>query len=430
MQVSVESTGTLERRMEVQVPAVEIDKAVDERLQRLSRTVRLKGFRPGKVPVKVVRQQFGQQVRQEVLNDVVQSSFAEAVDQEKLTPAGGPRIEPINVGDGDLKYRAVFEIVPQIELKGLETLPVERPVADVSEADIDAMIQNLREQKPTFTSVEREARDTDRVTIDFNGTIDGQPFEGGSGENIPIVLGAGRMLADFEAGLVGAKGGEQRTIKLTFPQNYGAQALAGKNAEFAVAVKSIEERHLPDLDEEFCKLYGVEQGGIEQLRREVEENMRRELADAIRARLKKQVLDGLAAANAIELPKSMVDAQVRDMQIDAARRMGARDASQIPPPDAFQEAARRRVQLSLLVSEVIKNANIQVNQAQVQQRFQELAQQYPDALQAVEQYRTNPQMRRQMEAAVLEDQVVDWLLERARVTDKESSFKELMNFGA
>ena len=430
MQVSVESTGTLERRMEVQVPAEQIDKAVDERLQRLSRTVRLKGFRPGKVPVKVVRQQFGQQVRQEVLNDVVQSSFAEAVDQEKLTPAGGPRIEPINVGDGDLKYRAVFEIVPQIELKGLETLPVERPVADVSEADIDAMIQNLREQKPTFTSVEREARDTDRVTIDFNGTIDGQPFEGGSGENIPIVLGAGRMLADFEAGLVGAKGGEQRTIKLTFPQNYGAQALAGKNAEFAVAVKSIEERHLPELDEEFCKLYGVEQGGIEQLRREVEENMRRELADAIRARLKKQVLDGLAAANAIELPKSMVDAQVRDMQIDAARRMGARDASQIPPPDAFQEAARRRVQLSLLVSEVIKNANIQVNQAQVQQRFQELAQQYPDALQAVEQYRTNPQMRRQMEASVLEDQVVDWLLERARVTDKESSFKELMNFGA
>jgi len=430
MQVSVESTGTLERRMEVQVPAVEIDKAVDERLQRLSRTVRLKGFRPGKVPVKVVRQQFGQQVRQEVLNDVVQSSFAEAVDQEKLTPAGGPRIEPINVGDGDLKYRAVFEIVPQIELKGLDTLPVERPVADVAAADIDAMIQNLREQKPTFANVEREARDTDRVTIDFNGTIDGQPFEGGSGENIPIVLGAGRMLADFETGLVGAKAGEQRTIKLTFPQNYGAPALAGKNAEFAVNVKSVEERHLPELDEEFCKLYGVEQGGIEQLRREVEENMRRELADAIRARLKKQVLDGLAAANPLELPKSMVDAQVRDMQIDAARRMGARDASQVPPPDAFQEAARRRVQLSLLVSEVIKNANIQVNQAQVQARFQELAQQYPDALQAVEQYRTNPQMRRQMEAAVLEDQVVDWLLERARVTDKESSFKELMNFGA
>jgi trigger factor len=430
MQVSVESTGTLERRMEIQVPAEQIDKAVDERLQRLSRTVRLKGFRPGKVPVKVVRQQFGQQVRQEVLGDVMQSSFAEAVEQEKLTPAGGPRIEPINIGEGDLKYRAVFEIVPQIQLKGLDTLPVERPVADVATADIDAMIQNLREQKPTFTSVEREAWDTDRVTIDFNGTIDGQPFEGGSGENIPIVLGAGRMLADFETGLVGAKAGEQRTIKLTFPQNYGAPALAGKQAEFAVNVKSVEERHLPELDEEFCKTYGVEQGGIEQLRREVEENMRRELSDAVRARVKKQVLDGLAAANPLELPKSMVDAQVRDLQIDAGRRMGARDVSQLPPPDAFQDAARRRVQLSLLVGEVIKIANIQVNQAQVQARFQELAQQYPDAVQAVEQYRTNPQMRRQMEAAVLEDQVVDWLLERAHVTDKESSFKELMNFGA
>jgi trigger factor len=430
MQVSVESTGTLERRMEVQVPAVEIDKAVDERLQRLSRTVRLKGFRPGKVPVKVVRQQFGQQVRQEVLGDVVQSSFAEAVEQEKLTPAGGPRIEPINIGEGDLKYRAVFEIVPQIELKGLDTLPVERPVAEVSSADVDAMIENLREQKPTFATVEREARDTDRVTVDFVGTVDGQPFEGGSGENIPIVLGGGRMLADFEAGLIGARAGEQRTVPVTFPQNYGAPALAGKHAEFAITVKSVEERHLPELDDEFCKSYGVEQGGITQLRSEVEENMRRELSDAIRSQLKKQVLDALAAANPIELPKSMVDAQVRDLQVDAGRRMGARDVSQLPPPDAFQDAARRRVQLSLLVGEVIKNANIQVNQAQVQARFQELAQQYPDAVQAVEQYRTNPQMRRQMEAAVLEDQVVDWLLERARVTDKSSSFKEIMKFGA
>jgi trigger factor len=430
MQVSVESTGTLERRMEVQVPAVEIDKAVNERLQRLSRTVRLKGFRPGKVPVKVVRQQFGQQVRQEVLGDVMQSSFAEAVEQEKLTPAAGPRIEPINVGEGDLKYRAVFEIVPQIELKGLDTLRVERPVADVSSADVDAMIENLREQKPTFASVEREARDTDRVTVDFVGTIDGQPFEGGSGENIPIVLGGGRMLADFEAGLVGARAGEQRTVPVTFPPNYGAPALAGKRAEFAITVKSVEERHLPELDDEFCRSYGVEEGGIAQLRSEVEENMRRELNDAIRSQLKKQVLDGLAAANPLELPKSMVDAQVRDLQVDAGRRMGARDASQLPPPDAFQDAARRRVQLSLLVGEVIKNANIQVNQAQVQARFQELAQQYPDAVQAVEQYRTNPQMRRQMEAAVLEDQVVDWLLERARVTDKPSSFKEIMKFGA
>jgi trigger factor len=430
MQVSVESTGALERRMEVQVPAERIEKAVDERLQKLSRTIRLKGFRPGKVPVKVVRQQFGQQVRQEVLGDVVQSTFAEAVTQEKLTPAGGPRIEPISQEGGDLKYRAVFEVLPQIQLAGVEQLELARPQAEVGTGDVDAMIQNLREQRPSYVKVDREAVDTDRVTVDFDGTVDGQPFEGGKGEDIPIVLGAGRMLPDFEAGLKGARAGEPKTIDVTFPQNYGAPALAGKKAQFAINVKSVEERQLPELDDEFCKAYGVEEGGLERLRQEVEENMKRELADAIRARIKKQVMDGLLAANPLELPKTMVDAQVREMQLDAARRMGARDASQVPPPDGFVEAARRRVALTLLVGELVKQANLQVNQRQVQARFEELAQQYPDATQALQTYRSNPQLQRQMEAAVLEDQVVDWVLERARVKEQSSTFKELMNFGA
>lgn len=431
MQVSVESTGALERRMEVQVPAERVEKAVDERLQRMSRTVRLKGFRPGKVPVKVVRQQFGQQVRQEVLGDVMQSTFNEAVLQEKLSPAGGPRIEPINLEQGgDLKYRAVFEVLPQIDLQGLEALSIDRPTATVSSADVDAMIQNLREQRPTYTVVEREAQDADRVTVDFEGTVDGQPFEGGKGEGIAVELGAGRMLADFEAGLRGVKAGETKVIELTFPANYPAANLAGKQAKFAIAVQQVEERKLPELDAEFCKAYGVEEGGIDRLRGEVQENMERELADAVKARVKKQVLDGLLAANPLELPKSMVDAQVRDLQIDAARRMGARDASQIPPPDGFQESARRRVALSLLIGEIIRNENIQVDQAQVQARFEELSQQYPDSGQALQQYRSNPQFRRQMEAAVLEDQVIEWLTRRAQVADKSSSFKEIMNFGA
>ena len=431
MQVSVESTGALERRMEVQVPAERVEKAVDERLQRMSRTVRLKGFRPGKVPVKVVRQQFGQQVRQEVLGDVMQSTFNEAVIQEKLTPAGGPRIEPISLEQGaDLKYRAVFEVLPQIELKGVEGLHVERPTASVSEADVDAMIQNLREQRPTFAAVDREARDTDRVTIDFEGSIDGVPFEGGKGEGVPVDLGAGRMIADFEAGLRGARAGENKVIDVTFPANYGAPNLAGKQAQFAISVKSVEERKLPELDDEFCKLYGVEEGGIERLRQEVQENMQRELADAVKARVKKQVLDGLLAANPIELPKSMVDAQVRDLQMDAARRMGARDASQVPPAEGFQDAARRRVALSLLISEIIRANNIQVDQSQVQQRFEELAAQFPDQGQALQQYRSNPQFRRQMESAVLEDQVIDWIAGRAKVDEKPASFKEIMNFGA
>lgn len=430
MQVSVEAIGTLERRMEVQVPAERIEKAVDERLQKLSRTVRLKGFRPGKVPVKVVRQQFGEQVRQEVLGDVVQKSFAEALVQEKLTPAGGPKIEPLDLAQGgDLKYRAIFEVVPEIELKGVEGMEVARPVADVTPADIDAMVENLREQRATYAAVDREARDTDRVTVDFEGTIDGLPFDGGKGEDVAIVLGQGRMLADFEAGLMATKAGEQKTIELVFPADYPATT-AGKRAQFAVTVKAVEERRLPELDDEFAKSFGVEEGGIGQLREEVKENMQRELADAVRARLKKQVMDGLVAANQIDLPKTMVDTQVRDLQIEAARRMGARDASQLPPPETFQDAARRRVTLTLLVGEIIRRADIKVNQSQVQERLEDLAAQFPDPMQALQTYRTNPQLQRQMEASVLEDQVVDWVLERARMSETPSTFKELMNFGA
>lgn len=431
MQVSVETTGALERRMEIQVPAERIEKAVDERLKSMSRTVRLKGFRPGKVPVNVVRQQFGQQVRQEVLGDVVQSTFNEAVTQQHLTPTGGPRIEPISTEKGgDLKYRAVFEIFPEIKLAGIEGIELTRPVGEVTAADVDAMIENLRQQRPTFVAADREAHDTDRVTVDFDGTIDGTPFEGGKGENVPVVLGAGRMLADFEAGLKGVRAGERKTIELTFPANYGAAALAGKKAQFAINVHSVEEQQLPELTDEFCKSYGVEEGGIERLRQEVEENMRRELSDAVNARVKKQVMDALLASNPVELPKTLVDAQVRELQLDAGRRMGAQDVSQLPPADGFVEPAKRRVALSLLINEIIKTAKITVDQGKVQLRFQELAQQFPDANQALQTYRSNPQIRRQMEASVLEDEVVDWLLERAKVTEKPATFKELMNFGA
>jgi trigger factor len=330
----------------------------------------------------------------------------------------------------DLKYRAVFEIYPQIKLTGVETLAIERPAAAVATADVDAMIENLRKQRPTFVAVERQAHDTDRVTIDFDGSVDGVAFDGGKGEGVPITLGEGRMLKDFEAGLQGVKTGEQKTIELTFPDNYGAPALANKKAQFAVKVNSVEEQVLPALDAEFCKSYGVEEGGIDRLRQEVEDNMRRELADAVQSRLKKQVMDALLAANPVELPKSLVEAQVRELQVDAGRRMGAKDASQLPPPESFVEAAKRRVALSLLINEVISTAGLKLDQAKVQTRFEELAQQFPDAAQAVQTYRSNPQIRRQMEAAVLEDQVVEWLVERAKITDKPSSFKEIMNFGA
>jgi trigger factor len=431
MQVSVESMGALERRMEILVPADEIDKVVDERLQKLSRQVRLKGFRPGKVPVKVVRQQFGQQVRQEVLGDVVQSSFNEAVKQEKLVPAGGPRIEPISTEQGaDLKYRAVFEVIPQIQLKGLEGIDVTRPGAEVTPADVDAMIQNLREQRTTYSATDRPAQDADRVTVDFEGSMDGQLFEGGQGQDVPVVVGAGRMLADFEAGLRGARAGEEKTIELTFPPTYGAKALAGKQASFRLIIKKVEQPELPEVDDVFCRAYGVEEGGVERLREEVTENMRRELGDAIRSRVKKQIMDGLLAANPLELPKILVDAQVRELQGEAGRRMGVKEASQLPAASNFVDAARRRVALVLLVREIIQQEKMMLDQAKVQARFQELADQFPDAAQALQTYRSNPQIRQQMEDGVMEDQVVDWLLERAKIADQQFTFRDLMNFGA
>jgi len=431
MQVSVESTGALERRMEVHVPAERVEKAIDERLKSMSRTVRLKGFRPGKVPVNIIRQQFGQQVRQEVLGEVLQSTFSEAVVQENLNPVGGPRIEPVDMNQGnDLKYRATFEIYPQVDLKDLSNVEIARPVAEVTEGDIDAMLENLRKQRPNFAAVERAAQDTDRVTVDFDGTIDGTAFEGGKAEGIKIVLGAGQMLKGFEDGLLGAVPGTQKTIELTFPQDYPAKDLAGKTASFAVKVHAVEEQTLPEIDDEFCKAFGVEDGGKDKLRQEVGDNMRRELAANIRNRLKGLVLDKFLDVNQIEVPKSLVDAQVREMQADAGRRSGAREAADLPSAEQFQDAALRRVKLGILIGEVIKNHKIELDRSRVQARLEELLSQYPDPTQIIKAYRENPQAQRQIESLVLEDQAVDKLLESASKVDEPKNFRDLMNFGA
>ena len=431
MQVSVESTGSLERRMEISVPKEEIEQAVDERLKKVSRTARLKGFRPGKAPIKVIRQQFGAQVRQEVLTDLVQSSFAQAVTEQKLTPAAGPRIEPISSAPGeDLKYRATFEVYPEVALKQVDGLAVARPVAEVTEADIEAMVQNLREQRPQFELVERESREGDRVTMDFQGTIDGKSFEGGDGTDVAVILGAGRMLKDFETGITGAKAGEHKSVAVRYPDEYHNKDLAGRTAEFSVHVKKVEEKQLPPLDDAFCREYGVNEGGVEQLLSEVADNMRRELNENVRARLKQQLFDRLLEANPLDVPKALVDQQVREMQMDTARRMGAKDASQVPPPDAFVEPARRRVALGLLVGELVRTQGLQVDRGRVDARLAELVATYPDPDAILKAYRQNPDAMRQVESMVLEDQVVDFLLERAKVTEQPSSFKELMNFGA
>jgi len=431
MQISVESTGALERRMEVSVPREQIEQAVDARLKQVSRTAKLKGFRPGKAPIKVIKQQFGAQVRQEVLSELMQTSFAQAINEQKLNPAAGPRIEPITAGPGeDLKYRAIFEIFPEIALKTVDGLAVTRPTADVTDTDIEAMVQNLREQRPRFEPVDRESREGDRVTMDFEGQIDGHPFEGSKGEDVAVILGGGRMLKDFETGITGARADERKTLSVGYPDDYHNKALAGKTATFDVHVKKVDEKQLPPLDDEFCREYGVTDGGMEQLLSEVADNMRRELAQNVRGRVKQQLLDRLLEANPVEVPKALVDNQVREMQIDTARRIGAKDASQVPPPEPFVEPARRRVALGMLIGEVIKTRGIQIDRAKVDERLNEMASAYPDPESILKAYRQNPEALRQVETMVLEDQVVDYLLERSQVTDQPSSFKELMNFGA
>jgi trigger factor len=431
MQVSVQTTGTLERRMEVQVPAARIEQAVDERLRDVGRTARLKGFRPGKAPMKVVRRQFGSQIHTEVVREMLQSSFSEAVAQQKLSPAGGPRIEPISMGEGqDLKYAAIFEIIPEVTLKGLDSLKVDRPVASVTEADIDAMIESLRKQRPNWKPVTRGARKGDRVIVDFAGTIDGQAFDGGKAEGARIVLGEGRMLPEFENGLLDREPGAPVSVDVRFPDDYHVKTLAGKTALFNIIVKAVEEQEIPALDDAFCAAFGVQEGGIAKLREDVTDNMRRELEQNVRTRMKAQVLDQLLAANPLDLPGSMVEAQVRELQIDAARRMGVRDASKIPSREPFIESARRRVALGLLVSEVIRSEKVQLDRQRVDARLEEAAATYDNPQEVMRSFRENHDMMHHIEGLVLEDQAVDWLLGRAKISDRPTTFKELMNFGA
>ena len=430
MMVSVEALKGLERRMQVSVPASRVEQQVDKRLLNVSRTARIKGFRPGKAPIHVVRQHYGAQVREEVVGDLIRETFAEAVQQEKLVPAGGPRIEPMALDKGDdLKYSATFEVYPEIDLKGLEGLALNRPKASVTDPDVDAMIESLRKQRPNFVPVERASKDGDRVTIDFEGTLNGEPFEGGKAEGHQFVLGEGRMLKDFEDGVRGAAAGETRTVDVAFPDDYPAKNLAGQTAQFRITAKSVEEVQLPEVDEAFCKAFGVDEGGIEALRTEVRENMERELEQAIRSRVKAQVMDKLLEANPLDLPGVLVEQEIRDMQIEALRRMGARSAKQLPPREPFEANARRRVALGLLLNEAIRKAGIQVDAAQVQARLDDLVAGFEDAAAARRQYTENEGAMRQLQMMVLEDQVVDHIVSAAKVTEQPATFKDILNFG-
>jgi len=431
MQVTVSDTGGLGKRLEVAVPATEVASEVQQRLKRLSRTARLKGFRPGKAPLAVITKQFGEQVRAEVVSDLMRSSFAEAVTQQNLKPAAGPRIEPIAVGpETDLKYAAHFEVLPEIAVKALDALSIERPVTAVSDADIDAMIENMRGQRPVFTEVTRPARDTDRVIIDYQARVGGERFEGSDATDVRVLLGSRQSLPELEEGLKGASAGEQRTVSVAFPANHPNKNLAGRTAELHLTIKKVEEQSLPPVDEAFFREFGVEEGGLERMRAEVRESMEREAADLVRNRLRSQVLEALYRENPLELPRALVEEQVQQMQIEAARRMGVREASQVPPREPFVEPARKRVALGLLMGQIIQAQGLKVDRQRLNERLDNLAASYPNPEEARRAYQQSPDAMRQIESAVLEDQVVDWAIGQARVSDRPMSFAELTGFGA
>jgi trigger factor len=417
--------------MQVQVPAERVTREIASRLKTLSRTARLNGFRPGKAPINVIRRQFGVQVHREVIGELLQSSFAEAVSANKLVPAGNPRIEPQSVDEGqDLRYTATFEVLPEFVLQPIESLEIEAKIASVEPADVDAMLERLRKQQLRYTPVSRAAGVPDRVTIDFDGSIDTVPFPGGKGENVAIVLGEGRMLREFEEGLVGLAAGESRDVAVTFPADYRATELAGKLANFHITVKSVEESKLPELDEEFCKIFGVEEGGIERLRSEVADNMRRELEQTLRNQNKAAVMDKLLSANAIDVPNALIESQVREMQLEAMRRAGQKDPAQAPAAQPFVEPARRRAALGLILADIIKRENLRVDPARANARLDELIGSYGDPAAIRQAYLQNPEAMRQVENLALEDQVVDWVLAHAKVHEVCSTFKELMKFEA
>ena len=426
MQVSVETTSGLERRMTVGIPAERIENEVNKRLQQTAGRARIDGFRPGKVPMSVIRKRFGASARQEVIGEVIQSSFYEAVIQEKLNPAGAPSVEPKELDEGkDFEYIATFEVYPQVALADFADISVERIDAEVTDADLENMLEILRKQHTSYEVVERAAENDDQLTVDFTGRIDGEAFQGGTASNSKLVLGSGRMIPGFEEGLVGAKAGETRTVNVTFPEDYQNLDLAGKAAEFEIIVHDVAAAQLPELNDEFFARFGVEEGGLEGFRSEVRKNMERELRQAIKGKTKTQVMDGLLKSNEVEVPKALISNEIDRLRQQAVQQFGGAsiDPSQLPA-ELFEEQAKRRVSLGLIVAEIVKQNDIKPDSDRVRAMVEELASAYQEPEQVVSWYMQNEQQLAEIESVVLEEQVVDTVLQKAKVTDKAVTYEE------
>lgn len=429
MQVSVETTQGLGRRVTITVAADSIETAVKNELISVSKKVRIDGFRKGKVPMNIVAQRYGASVRQDVLGDLMQRHFVDVIIKEKVNPAGAPNYVPGEYQEGvDFTYSVEFEVYPDVELKGLDTIEVEKPLVEVTDADVDIMLETLRKQQATWKETDRAAAAEDRVTIDFTGSVDGEVFEGGKASDFVLAMGQNRMIPGFEDGVVGHKAGEEFTIDVNFPEDYHAENLKGKAAKFVIVLKKVEERELPELTAEFIERFGVEDGSVDGLRAEVRKNMERELKSAIRNRVKSQVIDGLVAANEIDVPAALTDGEIDVLRRQAAQRFGGDEKQALElPRELFEEQAKRRVVVGLLLGEVISVNELKVDDARVNTLIAEMASAYEDPREVIDFYKKNKEMMNNMRNVALEEQAVEMLLSKAKVVEKVVSFNELMN---
>ena len=429
MQVSVETTQGLGRRLSITVPADTIKQAVKKELINAAKSVRIDGFRKGKVPMNIVEQRYGASVRQDVLGEAMQRSFVDAIIKEKINPAGAPNYVPGEYKEGeDFTFAVEFEVYPEVELKGLENIEVEKPVVEVNDEDVDAMLDTLRKQQATWKETDRAAETEDRVTVDFTGSIDGEEFEGGKASDFVLAMGQGRMIPGFEEGLVGHKAGEEFSIDVNFPEDYHAENLKGKAAKFAIVLKKVEERELPELTEEFIKRFGVADGSVAGLRTEVRKNMERELKGAVRNRIKSQAIDGLVSANEIDVPAALIDGEIDVLRRQAAQRFGGNEKQALElPRELFEEQAKRRVVVGLLLGEVISTNDLKADEDRVKTLIEEMASAYEDPSEVIEFYSKNKELMNNMRNVALEEQAVEALLAKAKVTEKATTFSELMN---
>jgi trigger factor len=431
MQVSIETLDGLERRMTVQIPSETVTQAVEKKLNELRRTVKIDGFRPGKVPLKVVQQKYGGHVRQEVIGNVIETSYHEAITQEKVRPAGVPNIESVDSeGQEEMSFTATFEIYPEIEKIDFETVELEKPVVEITDESLEAMVLKLREQRKEWVEVSRSADTGDQVLVDFEGKIDGELFEGGAGTDMAVEIGAGTMLEEFEAGLKGIIAGEEKLVEVNFPENYQGKEVAGKKAEFSLKATRVSEALIPELDETLAKSFGVEDGNLETFRADIRANMTKELSQKLKTHVKQAALSALLEANNVIAPTALVNEEAKSLKMQAAQRMGqdpgSFDASSLPD-EMFVEEARNRVRTGLLIGEVVKSEQVELDPALVESTLSEMAATYEEPEQVMDYYRQNQEARTNLEAMVLEQQVVNLILDKAKVTDKETSFEDMMN---